>query len=303
MNGVIVVDKPADWTSHDVVLHLRRILRIKKIGHTGTLDPLATGVLLITIGQATKLFPYLSRMDKTYSGEVRFGQATETYDSQGGPIGPECSDFPEEKDLRKISESFKGEIIQIPPSFSAKKVNGQPAFKLARQGLTPNLSPIKVKIYRFLIIEYQPPVLKFLIECSSGTYIRTLAHDLGQKLGCGAHLSQLRRLAVGKYTEEEAFNLDQIKEMVDKLEFSKFIIPMENLLPDYPAIWLSEISSKAFLHGSRISLDQVIRASLVRHLPSTEPAYRILSEEGKLLGLANFNQENLFFQPVLVFKT
>jgi tRNA pseudouridine55 synthase len=303
MNGVIVVDKPADWTSHDVVLHLRRILRIKKIGHTGTLDPLATGVLLITIGQATKLFPYLSRMDKTYSGEVRFGQATETYDSQGGPIGPECSDFPEEKDLRKISESFKGEIIQIPPSFSAKKVNGQPAFKLARQGLTPNLSPIKVKIYRFLIIEYQPPVLKFLIECSSGTYIRTLAHDLGQKLGCGAHLSQLRRLAVGKYTEEEAFNLDQIKEMVDKLEFSKFIIPMENLLPDYPAIWLSEISSKAFLHGSRISLDQVIRASLVRHLPSTEPAYRILSKEGKLLGLANFNQENLFFQPVLVFKT
>lgn len=302
MNGMIVVDKPADWTSHDAVLHLRKILRIKKIGHTGTLDPLATGVLLITIGQATRLFPYLSKMDKTYIGEIRFGQATETYDSQGKPIGPEFQNFPKEKDLREAVESFEGEITQLPPPFSAKKINGQPAFKLARQGFSPNLSPVRVHIYRFLILDYSPPCLKFLIECSSGTYIRTLAHDLGQKLGCGAHLSQLRRVAVGKYTEEEAFTLDQIKELAGKNDFSKFIIPLEYLLPDYPSIWLDQIGSKAFLHGARIGLDKVAKASITGARSSSESVYRIFSEEGKLLGLAIFDRKEQFFQPKVVFK-
>jgi tRNA pseudouridine55 synthase len=302
MNGIIVVDKPVDWTSHDVVLHLRKTLRIKKIGHSGTLDPLATGVLLITVGQATRLFPYLSRLDKTYTGEIRFGQATETYDTRGRPVGPESSDFPEEKELRRTIEFFEGEITQLPPSFSAKKVNGQPAFKLAREGLAPNLSPVEVKVFRFLMIEYSPPFLKFLIECSSGTYIRTLAHDLGQKLGCGAHLTQLRRVAVGRYTEEEAFSLEKIQELTGKKEISEFIIPLDQLLPDYPAVWLNQLSVKAFLHGSKIGLDQVVRASLVRYSASAEPLYRIFSDEEKLLGLASFNRENRFFQPVLVFK-
>jgi len=303
MNGIIVVDKPADLTSHDVVLHLRKILRVKKIGHSGTLDPLATGVLLITVGQATRLFPYLSRLDKTYTGEIRLGQATETFDRQGSPVGPECSDFPDEKELRRAIESFLGEITQQPPSFSAKKVNGQPAFKLAREGEAPNLKPVKIKVFRFLMLEYSPPFLKFLIECSSGTYIRTLAHDLGQMLGCGAHLVNLRRVAVGRYTEDEALSLDRIQELTGKKELFRFIIPLNELLPDYPAVWISQPSIKLFLHGSRIGLDQVTRASLVRCPASTEDVYRIFSDQGKLLGLASFNREERFFQPGLVFKS
>lgn len=302
MNGIIVVDKPAGWTSHDVVLRLRKILRHKKIGHTGTLDPLATGVLLITVGQATRLFPYLSKMDKTYTGEIYLGQATDTYDSQGKLLGQECHNFPEEKELKEVATSFEGEITQTPPPFSAKKISGQPAFKLARQGLTPELAPIKVHIYRFLILDYSPPLVKFLIECSSGTYVRTLAHDLGQKLGCGAHLKELRRVAVGKYTEEEAFSLDQIEEMARKEEYSKFIIPMEYLLPDCPSIWLNQTGTKSFLHGQKIGLDKISRASLTSSQKSPECIFRMFSEEGRLLGLAKFDQKGQFFQPEIVFK-
>lgn len=300
MDGLIVVDKPAGWTSHDAVLKLRKILHCRRVGHTGTLDPLATGVLLITVGQATRLFPYLSGMDKTYSGEIRLGLATDTYDSQGKPLGPESTAFPGEKELLAASTSFVGEITQVPPSYSAKKINGQPAFRLARRGLKPELQPVTVIIHRFLVLDYTPPLVKFLVECSSGTYIRSLAHELGQKLGCGAHLTSLRRLAVGHYTEEEALAPGKIEELARGKFFDHFLLPLERLLPDYPAIWLDQDGSRAFGHGARIGLRLVSRADLTGSRLITPDLFRVYSFQGRLLGLARFKAREQLFQPELV---
>jgi len=302
MNGIIIVDKPAGLTSHDVVLKIRKWLKIKKVGHAGTLDPLATGVLLITVGWATRLFPYLSGMDKTYTGEIKLGQATDTYDAQGQAVGPAVNNFPEEETLKKAMLAFEGEITQLPPPFSAKKINGEAAFKLARRGKKPELKPIKVQVYRFLLLDYQPPVVNFLVECSSGTYVRTLAHDLGQVLGCGAHLSKLRRLAVGTYTEEEAFTLDKIQELVASGQKEKFIIPLEYLLNDYQAVYLDSQGQKMFLQGQKFSLERVVRASSGRRTVKHPEICRVFSSQGQLLGLARFEPETRFFQPDLVFK-
>lgn len=302
MDGLIIADKPAGWTSHDLVLHLRKILRIKKIGHAGTLDPLATGVLLITLGQATRLFPYLSRVDKTYYGEIRLGLKTDTYDSQGQPLGAECRHLPELNKIEEAAASFLGETDQMPPFYSAKKINGEPAFKLIRKGVIPELKPVKVRIHRFLILEYSPPKLRFLVECSSGTYIRSLANDLGQKLGCGAYLDSLRRAAVGRYTEDEALSLEKIEELAIKKDLAGLIIPLDKLLPDYPAIWLDKLSSRLFLNGSRINIIQIAKAVLIGSKNLDEPVFRVFSEENRLLGLASFNPKEQFFKPELVFS-
>ena len=300
MDGLIIVDKPDGWTSHDVVLKLRKILRLKRVGHAGTLDPLATGVLLVTVGQATRLFPYLAGMDKTYSGEIRLGLATDTYDSQGKPLGPEKNIFPLEKELLAAVASLVGEISQLPPPYSAKKINGQPAFKLARRGLTPELQPVNVTIHRFLVLDYNPPLVKFLVECSSGTYVRSLAHDLGQKLGCGAHLFSLRRLAVGRYTEEEALRPGKIEELAREKAFEQFLLPLESLLPDYPALWVDQEGARAFNHGARIGLGQITRAVMAGSRLTVTHLFRVFSEQGKLLGLARFEAREKFFQPELV---
>lgn len=300
MDGLIVVDKPAGWTSHDVVLKLRGILRVRRIGHAGTLDPLATGVLLVTVGQATRLFPYLSGADKTYTGEIRLGLETDTYDSEGQPTGPESRDFPDKNRLLEAASSFVGEISQLPPSFSAKKINGRPAFKLARQGLRPELEPVKVTIHRFLVLDYNPPLVNFLVECSSGTYIRSLAHDLGQKLGCGAHLSALRRIASGLYTEEEALSLERIEKLAREQAFGRFLLPLDRLLPEYPAVWVDKEGARAFGHGTRFSLNQVCRASLAGSRPGQQEVFRVFSGEDRLLGLARYEAQEQVFQPELV---
>lgn len=302
MNGIIIVDKPSGLTSHDVVLKIRKLLKIKRVGHAGTLDPMATGVLIITIGQATRLFPYLSKTDKTYSGEITLGQSTDTYDAQGKPLGPPNTNFPEEGALRKAIASFEGEITQLPPPYSAKKIRGEAAFKLARQGKNPQLTPVRVKIHRFLLLDYQPPTIRFLVECSSGTYVRTLAHDLGQVLGCGAYLSQLRRLASGSYTEEEALTLDKIEEIVSTEQMNRMIIPLDYLLVEYPAIYLDPKGGKDFINGRKITIDRVTRVMLGHTSNFPSVIYRVFSEENRLLGLARFERESRVFQPEVVFR-
>lgn len=300
MDGLIIVDKPAGLTSHDVVLKIRKFLRVRKIGHAGTLDPLATGVLLVTAGQATRLFPYLSVTDKTYTGEIRLGVATNTYDAGGQPEGPENQDFPSEKNLLEVASSFVGEISQLPPPFSAKKINGQPAFKLARRGLKPELHPVRVTIHRFLVLDYTPPLVRFLVECSSGTYIRSLAHELGQKLGCGAHLSSLRRVAAGLYTVEEALSLEKIEELAREQAFDRFLLPLDLLLPDYPAIWLDEQGARAFAHGNGLSLRNISRALLTSGRRQETPIFRVFSVSNRLLGLARYEAGEQVFRPELV---
>jgi len=303
MDGLIIVDKPAGWTSHDAVLKLRKILGEKRLGHAGTLDPLATGLLIITVGQATRLFPFLSRLDKTYTGQITLGQATDSYDLLGKPVGEKCQEFPDLEKIEKTVDTLTGEIEQLPPPFSAKKVNGQRAFELARKGQKPELKPVKVNVYNFLILDYRPPVLTFQIECSSGTYIRSLAHELGQKLGCGAHLSGLRRIMAGPYSEAEAYSLEQIEQLYRDQLISQFLIPLDYTLSWQPAIWIETSSQASFLHGQPLRLDNLVKVDLSRNIQDSSLIFRVLIEGHHLLGLARFNPEEKLFEPQVVFSS
>jgi tRNA pseudouridine55 synthase len=175
--GLILVNKPAGLTSHDIVLRIRDILQLSKVGHFGTLDPIATGLLLIAVGKATRFFPFYSKMDKSYHGTIRLGWATSTYDTEGEPITEEVTSFPAQEKIEAALQSFSGRISQLPPLFSAKKFKGKPLYYLARNQKKVERQPIEVEIYRFQLIDYQPPFLEFKLDCSSGTYVRTLAHD------------------------------------------------------------------------------------------------------------------------------
>lgn len=198
-DGLLLVDKEAGITSHDAVARVRKASLIKKIGHTGTLDPLATGLLVLCIGAATRLQSYLTGMDKTYEGEIRFGWATDTYDSQGEPQGEETDFDVESVDFEPLLDRFRGEIDQMPPSFSAKKVGGQRAYKLARKGQTPQLESKRVTVHQIEVLEKSGSRLRFRMRCSAGTYVRSIAHELGEAVGPGAHLSSLRRTEIGQF--------------------------------------------------------------------------------------------------------
>jgi len=303
MDGLIIVDKPAGWTSHDVVLKLRKILDEKRLGHAGTLDPLATGLLIITVGQATRLFPFLSSLAKTYSGQITLGQTTDTYDLLGKPVGEKRQEFPDLEKIAKTVDTLTGEIEQFPPPFSAKKVNGQRAFELARKGQRPELKPVKVTVYSFLILDYRPPILTFQIECSSGTYIRSLAHELGQKLGCGAYLSSLRRVTAGPYSEAEAHSLEQIEQLYRNQLTSQFLIPLDYTLTWQPAIWIETSSQVNFQHGQPLQLHNLTKVDPGRNIQNSSLIFRVLTAGHHLLGLARFNPEEKLFEPQVVFHS
>ena len=197
MDGLILIDKPQDLTSHDVVQSIRKILKIKKAGHYGTLDPLATGLLVVALGKATRLFPFFSKTEKVYKGQIKLGFSTDTYDSQGTPTSTETKDFPDKKRLLEAMKKFEGDIDQIPPLFSAKKYKGKPLYILARKKKEIKREPRKIFVHYFRIKEFNAPFVDFEVKCSSGTYIRSLAHDLGKNLGCGAHLTRLKREKAG----------------------------------------------------------------------------------------------------------
>ena len=217
MNGVIVIDKPAGWTSHDVVNRMRRILQQRSVGHLGTLDPLATGVLPLVTGSLTRLAQFYIASEKTYEGVIRFGFATNTYDADGEPLGevsnvgtaaPGC---PPLDDLQKLAAEFHGFIDQTPPPFSAKKIHGVPAYKLARKQKEVILRPVQVEIKEFTITAVETDRAHFRARVSSGTYMRSIAHEMGQRLGCGAHLESLRRTSVAEFDITQAHTIDEIE--------------------------------------------------------------------------------------------
>lgn len=226
MNGILNINKPPGMTSHDVVQALRKILGVRKIGHTGTLDPDATGVLILCIGEATKLAQFLQGLPKEYLAEMIFGITTDTEDSQGKILSRVKCDISREA-VEKVLENFRGTIEQIPPMVSAIKVGGRPLYKLARQGKTIERKPRKVKIYQLELLKFEPgpnPKASLRIACSKGTYIRTLCADIGQKLSCGAHLSQLVRTRVGDFSLNESHTLSEIERLSSKNELEKIII-------------------------------------------------------------------------------
>jgi len=214
MNGVIIIDKPAAWTSHDVVNRMRRILQQRSVGHLGTLDPLATGVLPLVTGNLTRLAQFYTTSEKTYEGVIRFGFATNTYDADGDPVGEAQSVTPSLEQLQKLAVGFLGLIDQVPPPFSAKKIHGVPAYKLARKQKEVVLKPVQVEIKEFDILAVEADRARFRARVASGTYMRSVAHEMGQLLGPGAHLESLRRTAVAEFDVTQAHTFEEIERHV-----------------------------------------------------------------------------------------
>ncbi len=210
INAVLVLDKPAAFTSHDVVNRVRRITGERSVGHLGTLDPMATGVLPLVLGRFTRLAQFFNDSTKIYEGTIRFGFSTDTYDAEGSPVGPVSSAQPTLADLQRHLPAFAGPILQLPPVYSAKKIQGVAAYKLARKDQAVEMKPVEVVVHRFEIQSVCGDRARFVAEVSAGTYIRSLAHDLGQALGCGAHLSELRRIQAGEFNLSQAVSLETL---------------------------------------------------------------------------------------------
>ena len=232
--GILLVDKPGGITSHDVVDRVRRLFRMKRVGHAGTLDPMATGLMLILVGKATKVSQYLMSMDKEYTGTMKLGEETDSQDADGEVLV--TKDVPElsEEAIQLAMKEFLGDQYQTPPMFSAKKVNGQPLYKLARKGKTVPREPRVIRVSRFELTAWELPEVSFLVACSKGAYVRTLAHDLGQNFGCGAHLNVLRRTGVGQFGIDKADTLDILKEL-SPTALRRKLVPVLQAVPS-PAL-------------------------------------------------------------------
>lgn len=304
MDGLILVDKPQGVTSHDVVARVRSILGRQQVGHFGTLDPLATGLLLVAVGRATRLFPCYSKHDKVYSGQMRLGFSTDTYDIQGKPTSGESDRFPDRDELAETMKKFTGRLEQVPPPYSAKKVEGRPLYQWARAKKTIQPRTSSVLVYAFGLSAYSPPYVEFNVHCASGTYVRSLVHDLGQALGCGGCLAGLRRLAVGRYEIREALSLERIARFMQEGNQEGFLLPLESLLPETPKAVLSETGSRRLQKGCPFPLelvDRIIPAEPSSLLSGKEPnAYRLFSQEGRFLALAKPLEGKNAFLPFLV---
>jgi tRNA pseudouridine55 synthase len=301
-DGLLVLDKPAGLTSHDVVQRVRRLLDTRRVGHGGTLDPDATGVLLVAVGQGTRFFPFLAKEGKVYEGVIRFGFATDTYDASGRPAGEPCPVLPGREAVATAMGAFVGRILQTPPRFSAKKLAGQPVYKLARAKAEFTLSPVEVTVTRFSPGDYVPPDLAFMAACSAGTYIRSLAHDLGQRLGCGAHLAALRRTSVGAYTLAEAVSLARLEEAAAAGQAGRLIHPLESLLPDVPAAVVRP-DAEAYVRNGRPLGPAQLASSPLPASGETGPRaglVRLFSERGRFLALAQPTPDGIGLHPFLV---
>jgi len=302
MDGLILVQKSAPATSHDVVAALRRILGQKKVGHFGTLDPLATGLLLAAAGKATRLFPFYGKMDKRYEGRIRLGFATDTYDAAGLPASPECNVYPNRAAVEQACRGFVGDLIQIPPPFSAKKVDGKPLYAYARSQKPVAGRPFRARVDAFDVRGYEPPIIDIAVTCGSGTYIRSLAHDLGQKLGCGAHLAALVRTGVGEFRLEEALTLEEIRDCLKNGRTEGFLRPMESLLPSLPRVDLDSDDAEKIRHGRPISAAHHGEPGEAGRPLSREPGavVRLFGPDGRLIGLARRAAESPLYAPFLV---
>lgn len=308
MDGLILVYKPKGMTSHDIVIRIRKILGIKKVGHFGTLDPLATGLLLVAVGKATRLFPFYLHSAKTYKGRIRLGIATDTYDSEGKPVSKESKMYPEENFLLENMKTFQGEIEQVPPPYSAKKYKGEALYKRVRSRKEYKLKSSKVIIHYFRLKNYCPPHMDFDAKCSSGTYIRSIAHDLGQKLGCGAHLDQLVRTEIGEYRISKSYTLEKIEKMFSLGQASRFLHPIEDLLPQLPKIIVNDITASLVRSGSYFCPDSVPVSFSADEDETFQHAkrpdiFRIFDSQGKLLAFATKKAENNSLHPFLVFDS
>jgi tRNA pseudouridine55 synthase len=287
VDGVVIIDKPSGWTSHDVVAKIRNLTRVKKVGHTGTLDPFATGVLPLTLGRATRLTNYFLASDKVYRGVIRFGFATDTFDVDGEPLGQDTQPQLDIGRLEEIFARYQGVIHQTVPPYSAKKLHGRPLYSYARKGIDLGHTTKAVNIKNLRLIGVNDSEAEFELACTAGTYARSLAHDIGKEYGCGAHLLRLRRTRSGEFPIEEAISMTEGDQFYTRDFFVSRVIPMRKLLQEIPAIVISEGDKRKLVHGMDLNL---ITADY------NAEEFRLIDESGELVALANRIQ--IFMSPV-----
>jgi len=289
ISGVLVVDKPIGLTSHDVVQVIRKGTNIRRAGHTGTLDPRASGVLVVLIGPAVRLSEYVSASDKRYQAILQLGASTDTYDAEG-TVTSTAPVTISEGQFEETLKSFIGEIEQIPPPFSAVKIKGRKAYEMAREGEEVDLLPRKIQVYNLELLEWAPPEAVIDVYCSSGTYVRSLAHDLGENLGCGAHLVGLRRTKSGRFTLRDAVPLRKLREAFDTNTWYQYLIPAAEALSDWPSVELDHLQVESVRHGNRVP-----------GTPDKGTLVRGISEQGELVALLEFDPETNEYHPKKVF--
>jgi tRNA pseudouridine55 synthase len=264
VNGLLVIDKPSAMTSHDVVSRLRRATGESMVGHLGTLDPMATGVLPLLLGKYTRLAQFFGPMPKAYSGAIRFGFSTDTYDADGIPVTPVPACLPTNEEIQAAAVHFRGQVQQTPPPFSAKKVDGKPAYKAARRGETVVLKPVSLMIEEFVIGELEGEYAEFTMRISSGGYVRSVAHDLGRALGCGAHLARLRRTAAGPFTLAQALTLDEMCTLAAAGALEQSLPHPRTLLPELPATTADPWVAGRLRNGNAVNLPEFSNAPLAK---------------------------------------
>lgn len=313
LDGILVIDKPRGRTSHDVVEAVRRLVGFRQIGHLGTLDPLATGVLVLALGRATRLARFYGGRRKRYTCAVRFGFATDTYDADGEAQGEDAAPSIDAATLESFTAQFIGKIAQTPPAFSAKKINGRPAHELARKKKPVKLEPVEVEVFELKITGIEGSVARFSVECGSGTYIRSLAHDMGKLQGTGAHLAEIVRTAVGEFTLDHAIALPDLEYETREGKLAERVIRIDHLLADLPRAVVLPVIEKRIRNGAKfnVSLAQIQpgQAAVAEGAPAElnggewQPSrLRVFNQQGHLIAIAEPVVPRTY-QPVLVLET
>lgn len=298
MDGILNINKAIGMTSHDVVAKIRKILQQKRVGHAGTLDPAACGVLPICLGQGTRVAEYLSESGKAYQAEIIFGVVTDTYDREGTIIQTTSVADLTQPRIEAALVPFLGPQMQLPPRYSAIKIQGQPAYKRVRAGEEITLEPRPVEITHLSILAWASPRLTLAIECSKGTYIRSLAYDLGTQLGCGAHLGALIRTRSGPFLLADSITLETLTAAVTTNTVQEYLCPADRVLQNYPALLLDETTTERVLHGN------AFHYNLATPTASTPPNLaRIYDHSGHFLAIAHWDAETAMWQPRKVFTT
>ena len=288
MNGLLVLDKPSGMTSHDVVSLVRRATGERSVGHLGTLDPMATGVLPLLLGRYTRLAQFFSAADKVYTGSIRFGFATDTFDAEGTPAGEARPLTSSLEELRRMAGHFRGEMDQVPPVYSAKKINGVPAHQLARQGKEVAVKPARITIHDFRLEDLDGEIASFSMHVSAGGYVRSVAHELGQMAGCGAHLHSLRRVRAGAFGLEHAITAEQLKSLSPE-GLERMLPHPRTLLPEMPSVTADERVAGQLRNGMQVNLPEF----------STAPLVKVFTGPRELLGIAR-RVAGTLMQPTVI---
>jgi tRNA pseudouridine55 synthase len=301
ISGVLIIDKPAGLTSHDIVAGVRRILATRQVGHFGTLDPFATGVLPISVGKATRFAQFYLKSRKAYEGTIHFGFSTNTYDSTGQPTSESVAVALDRETLERVFREFTGRLMQTPPAFSAKHVGGVRAYELARQQKPVSLAPVEVEVYALELLGIQKQDVRFAVECSGGTYVRSLAHDLGQRIRAGAYLAGLRRTGVAEFRESQAVTLERLAQAVEEKKLESCLVPLEALLPEFPELVVRGRQEVGVRHGHAFELAQSTRAGRGANASHSPIAalLKILNPDRRLIAVARHVEGNVY-HPDLV---